>query len=104
VNSGQPAATNVVYIQEPRTSDDLTSSLIIFIAGWFLCCIWAVGFKYVKSRDTSARALAIASVVLFFFGLVAVIIVVIIEAVLVSAAEKAAADNNCNYYGDCNNY
>jgi len=70
------------------------SSLIIFIAGWFICCVWAVGFKYLKSKHPQAKALGVVSVVLFFMTTITVLIIIIVEVVAVATVASAASQNN----------
>ncbi|KYQ91689.1 hypothetical protein DLAC_07466 [Tieghemostelium lacteum] len=45
-------------------SKDVTYSIIFFILGFFISCLWLVNIKYLKSHEHSARGFAIASLVL----------------------------------------
>jgi len=103
VQGGVQPQPNVVYVTQPAPQDDLNSALIIFIIGWFLCCVWAVGFKYIKSKQANVRALGIASVVMFFLTTIAVIIIIIVEVVLITEVANAVDNLSSDGYNSYSN-
>jgi len=81
------APASVVVVQE----EDATNAILVFIAGFFIFCCWALGYKYRKSPNPTARALGNCSIVLFFLS--ACFFVIYMSIVL----------SECDDYGDCYN-
>jgi len=87
----QPGATTIVTTNYGDPSDqDFIISLLIFIFGWFLCCVWCGGFAFIKSKNNGARIFAILSIVMMAVGTVTAIIVIGIEIAFAVAAASAA--------------
>ncbi|EFA74908.1 hypothetical protein PPL_11942 [Heterostelium album PN500] len=60
-------------------AEEVTGALIIFLCGFFLTCIWLAGCIYFKSKNSTARALGILSVILFtVFTIISVVLISII--------------------------
>lgn len=91
----QPAIVQTTYSNDDG-KDDVMPSLLIFIIGWFCCCVWCAGWKWIKSPNPSARLFAILSVVMAFLGGASIIIGVVVG--VVNTATAAAAAANDPYY------
>jgi len=90
----------IVTVNKPSGEEDLMPALIIFILGWVcLCCIWLGGFAYIKSKNPTARMLAIASLAMYGISSVIAIILIIVYSI---AAARVANNYNYDYY--YNNY
>ncbi|GAM26147.1 hypothetical protein SAMD00019534_093220 [Acytostelium subglobosum LB1] len=57
-------------------AEEVTGALIIFLCGFFLSCIWLAGCIYFRSKNSTARALGILSVVLFILSFILAIIII----------------------------
>jgi len=96
------AVTQTVVVNSDNGEQDLLPAILIFVLGWVcLCCIWLGGIAYLKSKNPTARILAIASLVMYGIGSVVVIIVIIVESI---AAAKVANDVQNYYYYYYNYY
>ncbi|KAF2077681.1 hypothetical protein CYY_000997 [Polysphondylium violaceum] len=86
----QYAPQQVVYAPQPvsypppvtatpqKSGDDsehLIGSVLIFIFGWMFFIPWVFGFLYIRSRNITAKILAIISIVMFFLTLMVLILI-----------------------------
>lgn len=76
---------------------DTGPALIIFIVGWFCCFVWAAGFRYIRSKNMTARALGIASVICFFLAIAAIVIAVVVSVELANEAVNQINNNHGSY-------
>ncbi|KAM9996975.1 hypothetical protein ACTFIZ_001916 [Dictyostelium cf. discoideum] len=56
------------------------SSLIFFILGFFISCLWLVNIRYLKSNNKNAKTLATVSIALFIISMVLAFILIISSA------------------------
>jgi len=94
-NQNQNAVAPQVVFFGRQYQDDVTPALLIFVLGWFCCCIWLGGFKFIKSTNQTAKLLGIGSIVAFFLSSIIVIIIIIVYSIAAAAA-VSAANNDCN--------
>eukprot|EP01116_Phalansterium_solitarium_P008105 TRINITY_DN213_c1_g1_i1.p1 TRINITY_DN213_c1_g1~~TRINITY_DN213_c1_g1_i1.p1 ORF type:complete len:310 (+),score=110.78 TRINITY_DN213_c1_g1_i1:81-932(+) len=92
--SYQPVVVPTTVFLGRSYESDVAPALTIFIIGWFCCFVWAAGFRFVRSKNTTARVLGIASVILFFMGLAAIVITIVVT---VTAANAIAHNYSTSY-------
>ncbi|KAM9972725.1 hypothetical protein ACTFIR_012093 [Dictyostelium discoideum] len=56
------------------------SSLIFFILGFFISCLWLINIRYLKSKNKNAKTLATVSIALFIISMVLFLILIISSA------------------------
>jgi len=87
-----PTVVTTTVVQNDMNDNDFLISLLIFIFGWFLCCVWCGGFCFIKSKNNMARIFAILSVIMMVLSTGAIIVVVGVEvAAAVATAARIAA-------------
>jgi len=87
----------VVNVASPRGDDDLLPSILIFVLGWFVVCVWLGGFAYINSPNKTAKVLGIFSIVMYFVSVVCVVWWIVYATVIVGAAVSSAYYDY--YYG-----
>ncbi|KAM9951451.1 hypothetical protein ACTFIT_002130 [Dictyostelium discoideum] len=65
-----PPPNAIITISVDDDESHFNSSLIIFILGFFVSCIWLINIRYLKSNNKNAKALATASIVLFVISII----------------------------------
>lgn len=96
-NQAQHSHAQPVYCA-PRTvflgrsyDSDVAPALTIFIIGWFCCFVWAAGFRFIRSKNGTAKALGIASVVCFFLSIGAIVTVISVSVAAANAVNHASS-------------
>jgi len=72
--------------------EDLLPAVLIFVFGWFICCIWFANFRYMKSQNPTARLLAIFSAVMAVLSSIGIVVGIIVNIVLVATVASAMPD------------
>jgi len=91
--SAAPAPRPVIV--QPQTvflgrnyDNEIGPALIIFIVGFFCWCVWAAGFRYIRSKNCTAKILGIASVCMFFSGIIIAVVWIVVVTTTVNEAVK----------------
>jgi len=95
----QPTSTQTVVSVARNGDADIFPAMMIFIIGWFCCCVWLAGFAYVRSPNTTAKMLAWASIGMGGASTILIIILIIVYSIAGSRA--AYYDYN---YDNCYDY
>jgi len=98
VNSQQQQTQAPIY-QPVRTTvflgrnyeSDIAPALIVFIIGWFCCCVWAAGFKFIRSPNGVAKLLGILSVICFFLSIGGLITVIVVTTAAANTLNNAGS-------------
>ncbi|KAN0012677.1 hypothetical protein ACTFIU_007988 [Dictyostelium citrinum] len=69
------------------------SSLIIFILGFFISCLWLINIRYLKSKNKNAKTLATVSIVMFIIYIIFIFILIIAS----SVSSGTSYNGNYNY-------
>jgi len=94
----QPTSTQTVVSVARNGDADIFPAMMIFIIGWFCCCVWLAGFAYVRSPNMTARMLGWASIGM---GGASTILAIILIIVFSLDARDASDYYDGYYYNGC---
>ncbi|KAK5580803.1 hypothetical protein RB653_000827 [Dictyostelium firmibasis] len=73
----QPIPNVIVKTVPVEDESHFNSSLIVFILGFFISCLWLINIRYLKSKNKNAKTLATVSLVMFVVYIVFVFILIV---------------------------